>query len=92
MHCDFFKWHNEWVNDRTLMVLNELKRMNENLKRMQNNSELSGEEGNSHNEMSLLKGKVKRIELEMMKLKRSKDMYMISFYVVIIMVLVYVLV
>ena len=90
MHCDFFKWHEEWVNERMMMVLNELKKVNANLEMMHNNNANRRDEDITDNELSLMKGKLMLTELEKKKLKRSKDLYKMGLYVVVIFMVVYV--
>ena len=90
MHCDFFKWHEEWVNERMIMVLNELKKVNGNLETMHNNNTNRRDEGITDNELSLMKAKLVLTELEKKKLKRSKDMYKMGLFVVVIFMVFYV--
>ena len=90
MHCDFFKWHEEWVNERMMMVLNELKKVNANLEMMHNNNANRRDEDITDNELSLMKGKLMLTELEKKKLKRSKDLYKMGLCVVVIFMVVYV--
>ena len=90
MHCDFFKWHEEWVNKRMMMVLNELKKVNANLEMMHNNNANRRDEDITDNELSLMKGKLVLTELEKKKLKRSKDLYKMGLCVVVIFMVVYV--
>ena len=90
MHCDFFKCHEEWVNERMMMVLNELKKVNRNLETMHINNTNRRDEDIIDNELSLMKAKLVLTELEKKKLKGSKDMYKMGLFVVVIFMVFYV--
>ncbi|XVE90526.1 hypothetical protein DITRI_Ditri20bG0085000 [Diplodiscus trichospermus] len=73
-NCDFFKWHDEWVNERTLMVLKEIRRLNANLERF--DAQIDGE-------MVRLNSVIIKQSETLTSMKSSRDWYKIGFYTVV---------
>ena len=85
-------WHDEWENERNLLLLNQLRRVNANLERSYDYRDITeiGEEVTSMErndirmENSRLKAKLIKTKQGMENLKRSRDFYRMTFFIIVI--------
>lgn len=85
-------WNNEWENERSVLLLNQLRRVNANLERSfegrantETREEVTSNERNGIKiENALLKAKLKKTTHEMNNLKRSRDFYRMALFIVVL--------
>ncbi|EEF47073.1 conserved hypothetical protein [Ricinus communis] len=84
-HYKFFNWHDEWVNDRTLLMLCELEKLNANLEAFESQSKeeaIAALNMEHKREIVKLKMKVKTMK-ELKSMKCSRNLYKIGFYALV---------